>query len=155
MKQRGSIFDCWECQLNPGCFVRRPASVCALFIQTISVSQFFYLVLTIRMSYWSSLYTHYNLRYGLLKLKAIFFQGYSLFFFFFVFSYFCSFMLVWGLRFLGLRLGFRGLGFELMGFATCGMGLLGFFGWGSLYKHKRITWENMVRARQLTPLARE
>ena len=40
----------------------------------------------------------------------------------------------------GLILGFGGRGFQLMGFGSCGVGPSGFvLGWGSLYKHKRIT----------------
>ena len=33
-----------------------------------------------------------------------------------------------------------GLGFQLMGFGACGVELSGsFWGWGSIYKHRRIT----------------
>ena len=73
-------------------------------------------------------------------------------FFLHTFSHLCSFMVVgvWG-----LGMGFWGWGFELMGFWDYGVGsvgilglgfsvdgvwgLLGFWGWGSLYKHRRIT----------------
>ena len=50
---------------------------------------------------------------------AIFSQGYSLYFFF---CCFCSFTVVWGLRFWGwlLRLGFWGWAFQLMGFFGVG-----------------------------------
>ena len=46
------------------------------------------------------------------------------------FSYFGSFMVVWGLGFWvwGLILGFWGWGFQLMGFGACGVGPSGFFG---------------------------
>ena len=56
-----------------------------------------------------------------------------------IFSYFGSFMVVWGLGFWGwgLILGFLGLGFSVDGPVV--WGLLGFLGWGSLYEHKRIT----------------
>ena len=56
-----------------------------------------------------------------------------------------NFFLFWliygslGFRGWGLRLGFWGWGFQLMGFGACGVGPSGFLGWGSLYKHKRIT----------------
>ena len=36
-------------------------------------------------------------------------------------------------------LGFWGCGFQLMGFGTCGVGPSGVWGWGSPYKHRRIT----------------
>ena len=38
-----------------------------------------------------------------------------------------------------ITLGFWGWGFQLMGFGACGVGPSGFFGLGSLYKHKRLT----------------
>ena len=69
---------------------------------------------------------------------AIFFpKGYSLYFF----SYFGSFIVVWGfgVGVLYLVLGFWGWGFQLMGFGPVVWGVLGFLGWGSLYKHKIIT----------------
>ena len=46
-----------------------------------------------------------------------------------------------GFRFwvLGLRIGFWGWGFQLMEVWAYGVGLLGFLGWGTLYKHKRLT----------------
>ena len=52
--------------------------------------------------------------------------------FFIFFSYFCSFMVVWGLGFWGwgLILGFWGWGFQFMGFGACGAGPSGFFGFG-------------------------
>ena len=54
---------------------------------------------------------------------------------FLIFSYFGSFMVVWGLGFWGwgLILGFFGWGFQLMGFGACGVGPSGFFGVGALY----------------------
>ena len=46
-------------------------------------------------------------------------------------------MVVWGW---GVGLGFCGWGFQLMGFGVCGVGPSVFLGgWGSLYKHRRIT----------------
>ena len=61
----------------------------------------------------------------------IFFPG----LFFTIFSYFGSFMVVWGLGFWGwgLILGFWGWGFQLMGFGACGVGPSGFFWVGALY----------------------
>ena len=58
----------------------------------------------------------------------IFFPG----LFFIIFSYYCSFMVVWGLGFggWGLILGFWGWGFQLMGFGACGVGPSGFLGFG-------------------------
>ena len=58
-----------------------------------------------------------------------------------------NFLLFWliygGLGFgvlgLGSYIGFLGLGFSVDGFGACGVGPSGFLGWGSLYKHKRIT----------------
>ena len=52
--------------------------------------------------------------------------------FFIIFSYFGSFMVVWGLGFWGwgLILGIWGWGFQLMGFGACGVGPSGFFGLG-------------------------
>ena len=56
----------------------------------------------------------------------IFFPG----LFFIIFSYFGSFMVVWGF----------GVGvFSWWGLGPVVWALLGFLGWGSLYKHKRIT----------------
>ena len=46
------------------------------------------------------------------------------------FSSFCSFMVVWGFRVGGLRLGFWGWGIQLMGFGACGVGPSGFLGLG-------------------------
>ena len=52
--------------------------------------------------------------------------------FFIIFSYFGSFMVVWGFGFWGseLILGFRGWGFQLMGFGACGIRPSRFFGLG-------------------------
>ena len=62
------------------------------------------------------------------------------------FSQFCSFLVVWELGFWGwgLRLGFRfsGLGFSVDG--VCGLwsgAFWVFWGWGSLYKHRKIPLE--------------
>ena len=62
------------------------------------------------------------------RVTLYFFPG----LFFLIFSYFCSFMVVWGLGFWGWRLilGFWGWGFYLMGFGACGVGPSGFFGFG-------------------------
>ena len=49
--------------------------------------------------------------------------------FFKIFSYFCSFMVVWGFG-VGVLLSFWGWGFHLMGFGACGVGPSGFFGFG-------------------------
>ena len=61
-------------------------------------------------------------------------DGYIIFpgLFLIIFSYFGSFMMVWGLGFWGwgLILGFLGWGFQLMGFGACGVGPSGFFGLG-------------------------
>ena len=58
------------------------------------------------------------------------------------FSQFCSLMMVWGFSW-GLGSGFRGWGFQLIGFWAGGVGLSGvLWGWGSLYKHKRINLGN-------------
>ena len=50
--------------------------------------------------------------------------------FFILFSYFGSFMVVWGLGFWcwGLILGFWGWGFQFMGFGACGVGPSVFLG---------------------------
>ena len=80
------------------------------------------------------------------QLTAIFFPM-VIFYTFFDFS---SSMVVWKLGFWGwgFGFGFWGLGFQLMGLCLwCGQGvrtpwcgtLLVFWGWGSLYKHRRIT----------------
>ena len=60
--------------------------------------------------------------------RYIFFPG----LFFIFFSYFGSFLVVWGLGFWGwgLLLGFWGWGFQLVGFGACGVGPSGFFGLG-------------------------
>ena len=60
------------------------------------------------------------------------------------FVLFLSFLLIYvglgvGVLRLGVGLGFWGLGYHLMGFGACGLGLQGFWGWGSVYKHRRIT----------------
>ena len=52
-----------------------------------------------------------------------------------IFSCFCFFMVVWGW---GLDWFFLVWGFQLMGFGACGVGILGFIGWGSLYIHNGI-----------------
>ena len=58
-----------------------------------------------------------------------------------LYNFFLLLLIYGGLGFWGwgLILGFWGWGFQLMGFGACGVGLSGFFGLGSLYKHKRIT----------------
>ena len=59
-----------------------------------------------------------------------------------LYNFFLFWLINGGLGFWGwgLILGFCGWGFQLMGFGVCGVGPSGFFfGWGSLYKHKRIT----------------
>ena len=64
-----------------------------------------------------------------------------LFLFFLLFSHFYSILVVWGLGVWGrgLGLGFWVWGFRWWGFGPGVWGLLGFWGWGSLYKHRRIT----------------
>ena len=57
------------------------------------------------------------------RSAILFFPG----LFFIIFSYFGSFMVVWGW---GLILSFWGWGFQLMGFGACGVGPSGFFGLG-------------------------
>ena len=65
--------------------------------------------------------------------------------FFIIFSYFGSFMVIWGFG-VGVLYWVFGVGlFHLMGFGARVWGLLGFWGWGALYKHKRITLGKMVR----------
>ena len=61
--------------------------------------------------------------------------------FFIVCSHIGSFMVFWSLGFLvlGVALGFRGSGCQLMGLGVSGVGLLGFWGWISLYRHTRVT----------------
>ena len=55
---------------------------------------------------------------GPLPSAIFFFPG----LFFIIFTYFCSFMVVWGLGFWGwgLVLGVWGGGFQLVGFGACG-----------------------------------
>ena len=69
-----------------------------------------------------------GVQYSSSGMAIFFFPG----LFFKIFSYFCSFMVVWGLGFWGwgLILGFWGWGFQLMGFGACGVGPSGFFGFG-------------------------
>ena len=55
-------------------------------------------------------------------------------------------MVVLGFGFGVLDWVFGVRGFQLMGFWACGVGRLGFLGWGSLYKHKIITLGKMVQA---------
>ena len=60
----------------------------------------------------------------------------------FSFIFFLFLLNYGGLGFWGwcLIFGFWGWGFQLIGFGACGVGPSGFFlGWGSLYKHKKIT----------------
>ena len=76
-----------------------------------------------------------------------FFEGYSLNFF----SYCCSFMVVWGFGFGVLDFVFGVRGFQLMGFRACGVGRMGFLGWGSLYKHKIITQVHNIQEQRRTP----
>ena len=56
--------------------------------------------------------------------------------FFLIFSYFCSFMVVWGFG-VGVLYWVFGV-FSWWGLGPVVWGLLGFLGLGSLYKHKRI-----------------
>ena len=64
--------------------------------------------------------------FAVYAVSYIFFPG----LFFIILSYFGSFMVVWGF----------GVGvFSWWGLGPVVWGLLGFLGWGSLYKHKRIT----------------
>ena len=69
--------------------------------------------------------------------EAIFFPG----LFFINFSYFGSFLVVWGFVLgLGSYIWFLGLGFSVDGVWGLWCGALWvFLGWGTLYKHKRIT----------------
>ena len=61
------------------------------------------------------------------------------FIFYTFFSQFGSLMRVWVFRW-GLGSSFRGWGFQLIGFWAGGVGLSGvLWGWGSLYKHSRIS----------------
>ena len=63
---------------------------------------------------------------------AIFFPG----LFFIIFSYFCSFLWLFGVCGFwvglgrGLRMGFESRGFQMMGFGACGVRPSGFFGLG-------------------------
>ena len=61
--------------------------------------------------------------------------------FFIIFSYFCSFMVVWSFG-VGVLYWVFWVGvFSWGGLGAVVWGLLGLFSWGSLYKHKRITLE--------------
>ena len=77
-------------------------------------------------------------------MRPYFFQGYSLYFFL-IFAH-----LWWGLWWFrvsgwGIGLGFCGWFFQLMGFGGLWCGAFWvFWGWGFLYKHKRITLGKMV-----------
>ena len=71
------------------------------------------------------------------NINALFFPG----LFFLIFSYFCSFLVVWGFG-VGVLFWVFGVGvFSWWGLGPVVQGLLGLFGWGSLYKHKIITLE--------------